>query len=64
MCWDIQQLRREYELTREELAEALDIQKSRLEIFESPQDLVPQPVPSDIADRLKIVERALAVPGP
>jgi hypothetical protein len=60
MCWDIQQLRREYELTREELAEALDIQKSRLEIFESPQDLVPQPVPSDIADRLNIVERALA----
>jgi hypothetical protein len=60
MCFDIQQLRRKHELTLGQLAEMLDIQKSRLEILESPQDLVPEPVPSDIADRLNGVERALA----
>lgn len=60
MCWDIQQLRREHQLSREDLAEMLDIQRSLLEILESPQDLVPGPVQSDIADRLNMVERALA----
>ena len=59
MCWHIQQFRRDYNLSQEQLAEMLRIPKAHLEILESPQDLVPEPVPNHIADRLNTIQQAV-----
>jgi hypothetical protein len=60
MYWDIRHFRREHNLTHGKLAELLRISLPYLQILESPPDLVPDASPNHIADRLNILERALA----
>ena len=58
--WDLQKFRKNHKLTKAQFAERLGISKSYLEILESPQDYVPEPLPNHIADRLNDWQRALA----
>lgn len=59
-AWDLLQFRRDRGLTQKQMSKRLGISMSRYEILESPQFLVPYPLPNDIADRLKAMQQLAA----